>query len=72
MRGAELKMQNISLDEAVNRFLNYQFPKSVTPDGGLKIDRSYTEKYGMPTGTNLLDSNQAREMLAHVLKLSAE
>lgn len=57
------------LDEAVNRFLSWQLPVDWTPDGGVQLNKEYADRYGMPTGTNLLDAEQARAMLKHVLGL---
>lgn len=54
----------VDLDEAVNRFLGWRFPDNFNPDGGISFKRP---PYGMPTGTNLLDFTQAKEMLRYVL-----
>ncbi|GEM_PF-5377292 len=56
-----------ALDESVNRFLGWRLPDTFAPDAGIKFDREYAAKYGMPTGTNLLDSAQARAMLEFVV-----
>jgi hypothetical protein len=55
------------IDEAVNRFLGWRLPETFNPDGGISFVRN--PAYPMPTGTNLLDCNQARAMLEYVLAI---
>lgn len=59
--GYELRSKRValSIDELVNRFLQWPVPAHIHPDG----------TPGQPgrTGTNLLDASTAREMLQHVL-----
>lgn len=60
-------------DEMVSRFLTWRLPENFAPDAGISFKRIYNEAspYGPsvhePTGTNLLNAQQARAMLEHVL-----
>ena len=61
-------------DEMVNRFLMWKFPEDFHPDGGILFKRESDYEHPefgrtkfAPTGTNLLDAQQARAMLEHVL-----
>lgn len=62
-------------DEMVSRFLSWKLPANFSPDGGVRIDESWRQKWPVhwpPTGTNLLNADQARSMLRHVLGASEE
>lgn len=50
----------------VNRFLMWRLPENFTPDGGISFDRGDL-RHPMPTGTNLLDASQARELVDFLL-----
>lgn len=57
-------------DEMVSRFLSWKLPKDFHPDGGMAFIP--TKRYGYdtphwPTGTNLFNATQARDMLKQVL-----
>lgn len=58
--------------QMVNRFLGWQLPKTFSPDCGISFDgrgpdgRGYDR--GWPTGTNLLNAEEARAMFEHVLR----
>lgn len=55
-------------DDMVSRFLAWRLPDNFGPDGYVKFD-SVTAKRNnsWPTGTNLLDGQQARAMLEHAI-----
>jgi hypothetical protein len=55
------------IDKMVDRFLGWKLPSDFAPDAGISFDREYGEKWGMPSGTNLLHAGQAREMVKHML-----
>lgn len=58
----------------VNRFLSWELPEDFSPDGGISFQRvfppspmgggGYVRK---PTGTNLLNAEQAEAMIRHLL-----
>jgi len=56
----------------VDRFLGYKLPANFSPDGGVSFDRfgnkgtphQYTHE---PSGTNLLDAEQATAMVRYML-----
>lgn len=61
------------IDQAVDRFLCWKLPKGFSPDCGIKFKRESDYKHPEfgctkfePTGTNLFDAVQAKDMLAHV------
>ena len=59
----------------VTRFLSWKLPKDFHPDGGMVFiptkGRGYDSPH-WPCGTNLLNAQQAREMLRHVLAAAPE
>lgn len=56
-------------DEMVNRFLCWRLPASFNPDGGVAFDRAGKDPqtHWWPVGTNILNADEARQMLEHVL-----
>lgn len=58
----------LTMDDMVSRFLGWSLPDDFNPDGGIGFDRTRLTRE-MPTGTNLLDVNQARAMLEYVTGL---
>lgn len=59
------------LDVMVNRFLGWKLPANFSPDCFVRFDRdaaSFNKSW--PIGTNILDAEQARAMLRHVLGLN--
>ncbi len=59
-------------DEMINRFLGWKLPKNFNPDGGISFEplgnKGTPHEYKRePSGTNLLDWVQAKEMLEFVL-----
>lgn len=68
--GVKIAMDKTLIDEMVNRFLGWKLPSDFSPDCGIKFDKhpmSPIFNYE-PTGTNLFNSEQARQMFAYVLK----
>ena len=63
------------VEQAVNRFLSWKLPKDFHPDGGMVFiptkGRGYDSPH-WPVGTNLLNAQQAREMLRYVLASAPE
>ena len=63
------------VERAVNSFLSWKLPKDFHPDGGIVFiptkGRGYDSPY-WPCGTNLLNAQQARGMLRHVLAAAPE
>jgi hypothetical protein len=63
------------VDRAVTRFLSWKLPKDFHPDGGIVFiptkGRGYDSLH-WPYGTNLLNAQQARDMLHHVLAAAPE
>lgn len=62
-----------TLDQSVDRFLCWKLPEGFSPDCGIKFKRESDYKHPEfgctkyePTGTNLFDAVQAKDMLAHV------
>lgn len=65
-------MTRPSIQECVTRFLRWKLPKDFSPDAGISFERVFNKDtpYEMehsPTGTNLLDAVQAKEMIEHIL-----
>jgi hypothetical protein len=54
----------------VDRFLMWKLPKNFRPDGGISVKRpNYApEVVWEPVGTNLLDAQQAEEMVRHMIE----
>jgi hypothetical protein len=62
----------MNIDTLVNRFLSWKLPKTFSPDAGISFNPEFNvgTAYPMrhePTGTNLLNADEARQMLEHVL-----
>lgn len=54
--------------EMVNRFLGWRLPAGFNPDCFVSFDRERAEKNSSwPIGTNLLDAEQAKAMLQHIV-----
>lgn len=55
-------------EEMVTRFLGWKLPKDFNPDAGVSFVPPRDEwPHSWPIGTNLLNADQARAMLEHVL-----
>lgn len=63
---AEQAVQGVT-SGMIDRFLGWKLPEDFGPDAGISFDQEYKEKWGMPTGTNLLNAEQAKGMLDHVV-----
>ena len=50
----------------VIRFLSWRLPDDFSPDGGIEFHRLAGQQHG-PTGTNLLNAQQAEAMIRHLL-----
>ena len=63
-------------NEMVTKFLCWKLPQDFAPDCGISFDGRCKDATGYekewPVGTNLLDADQARQMLEHVLSSDAE
>ncbi len=63
------------IEQAVTRFLSWKLPKDFHPDDGVVFiptkGRGYDSPY-WPYGTNLLNAQQARDMLRYVLAVAPE
>ena len=63
------------IEQAVTRFLSWKLPKDFHPDGGVVFiptkGRGYDSPH-WPCGTNLLNAQQALDMLRHVLAAAPE
>lgn len=57
-----------ALDREVNRFLAWPLPRGFAPDAGITFNPGNVAPGSplWPTGTNLLNAIEAREMLRHV------
>lgn len=60
------------IDHMVTRFLAWKLPEDFNPDGGVSFKRDFNENTAFPmkhepSGTNLLDFSQAREMVLQML-----
>jgi len=68
-------MKQYNIDEIVERFLSWKLPEDFNPDAGISFTPP-EELYPLienpdhlwPTGTNLLDADQARAMIEYLLK----
>jgi len=65
------------IDAMVDRFLGWRLPENFCPDAGISFEPEFNVEYMAkqgkppmrhePTGTNLFDAMQAREMILHIL-----
>ena len=60
-----------NIDKMVDRFLMWKLPKRFSPDHGISFKPSghydYDKPGWWPVGTNLLNADQAREMIEYIL-----
>ena len=67
----KIEVSEEQLDAMVNRFLSWRLPKPWNPDNGISYARpNYAHapaEHDWPTGTNLFDARQARQMVLHML-----
>jgi hypothetical protein len=70
LRELERQSAGAVTKEMVDRFLSWRLPKDFSPDNGISfkpIDHPHGLTHLWPTGTNLLNADQAKAMLEHVL-----
>ena len=69
--GMRIEVTEQQVVRMVNRFLAWRLPEPWCPDNGISYTRpNYAHaasEHDWPTGTNLFDASQAREMILHML-----
>ena len=65
-------MTDAQIKHMVNRFLSWRLPKNFNPDGGISFaptgNTGTAHEYKHePSGTNLLDADQAEVMVLHMV-----
>ena len=65
-------MTEDQIKHMTERFLNWRLPDNFAPDGGITFEQTYAGFDGNsvkrePVGTNLLNYNQAKSMVLHML-----
>lgn len=65
----EVEVTDEQLDKMVTRFLGWRLPQGFAPDAGISFKPMPDEymPHCWPTGTNLFDAVQAKEMILHML-----
>jgi len=66
-----VNISDIPVNEVTERFLRWKLPEDFSPDGGIKFQPP-TSHNDWPYGTNLLDFNQAKSMVEHILDKNVE
>ena len=66
-------MTDEQIKQMVDRFLRWKLPTNFSPDAGISFKPDYNEHTEYPAkhepiGTNLLDANQAEEMIRFITK----
>jgi hypothetical protein len=66
-------MQMKPTEEMIGRFLQWKLPENFSPDAGISFKPTFNDHLDPPmrhepTGTNLLDHQQAKDMLEFVLE----
>lgn len=56
----------VDVTQMVNRFLGWKLPLDFAPDCGISIDEQIAGQNGWPSGTNLFNAEQAKEMFEYV------
>lgn len=56
----------VDLTNLVNRFLGWKLPLDFAPDCGISIDTEIAGRNGWPSGTNLFNAEQAKQMFEYV------
>lgn len=67
------EQQAINVNKMVDRFLGWKLPHDFSPDAGISFAKRYNvgtafERNHEPIGTNLLNADQAKAMIEHMLK----
>jgi hypothetical protein len=60
----------VDLTHMVNRFLGWKLPMDFAPDCGISIDTEIAGRNGWPSGTNLLNAEQAKQMFEYVTQVT--
>ena len=62
-------MTEAQIKHMVDRFLGWDLPEDFNPDGGISFERLGYQgnPYPMPSGTCLLDAQQAEAMVRHMI-----
>jgi hypothetical protein len=58
-------MSDEQIKQIVDRFLMWEIPDDFRPDGGISYE-PLPNHFAKPTGTNLLDANQAEQMVRFI------
>jgi hypothetical protein len=66
-------MNEAQIKYMVDRFLSWKLPENFNPDGGINFEKfgnkgTPNEYKREPTGTNLIDAEQATAMVRHMLE----
>lgn len=71
-------MTDAQIKHMVQRFLTWRLPENFRPDGGItfepEFNKEWNAKQGLPpqrhepSGTNLLDADQAEAMVRHMVE----
>jgi len=82
IRELEAEREWMPIDDAqikhmANRFLGWKLPENFNPDGGISFKATFNEHTAHPmkhepSGTNLLDANQAEAMVRYMAEGSPE
>ena len=59
-------MSDDQINEMVSRFLSWELPSDFTPDAGISFEPPQNPAW-WPVGTNLLNADQAKAMIKHIL-----
>ncbi len=62
-----MRRAEVSIPDAVNRFLGWQLPKTFSPDCGVSFKPWPESKPIWPVGTNLFTADETKAMLEYVL-----
>lgn len=60
------QITNEQVNEIVSKFLSWKLPDDFQPDAGIAFSKPESKAW-WPTGTNLMNANQAKEMVKHIL-----
>lgn len=65
-------MNDEQIKHMVNQFLKWKLPEDFQPDNGISFQPTYNSLNGPrknePSGTNLLDANQAEVMIRNLIE----
>ena len=64
------KEKAVELTHMVNRFLGWKLPMDFAPDCGISIDTEIAGRNGWPSGTNLFNAEQAKQMFEYVTQVT--